>query len=159
MNSAAPLPRVSNANEPARNAFYIEGLGPGLWYSINYERLLTSALGARVGLSYWSSTYHTSGEENSLVYWTLPITFSFIGVRSGRNCLEIGAGATLAASPFGDLLLGYRSQPLGKGGYQIRIGVAALVGKGLIDRTLSSNSNTVRVLPWGYLSLGGWPEQ
>jgi len=47
--------------------------------------------------------------------------------------------------------MGYRRQPA-DGGFQFRIGIEALVGKGL---ALSNpDPNKLGVLPWMYLSIG-----
>ena len=47
---------------PAKNAVFLEGLGPGLLYSVNYERLVIDGLAVRVGFSYLSmSASATSG--------------------------------------------------------------------------------------------------
>ena len=54
-------------------------------------------------------------------------------------------------SPLGTAIIGYRRQPL-NGGFQFRIGVEALFGKGL---ALSNpDPNAFGVLPWMYMSLG-----
>src|SRR5215472_12926341 len=39
---------------PPPNSVYLEGLGAGVLYSLNYERLLTDDLGVRGGVSYIS---------------------------------------------------------------------------------------------------------
>jgi hypothetical protein len=45
--------KVSSYN---RNAIYVEGLGSGIAYSINYEYRITERIGLRAGFSSWSTT-------------------------------------------------------------------------------------------------------
>lgn len=155
--------------DPAPNAIYLEGGGPGLWYSLNYERHVTPDLAVRVGFSYLSfSATATSGDTTasaSAAFLTFPLTVAYVGVRG----LEVGGGATItyvsgAAStglssasgsgmvPLANVLLGYRSHPMGDAGFQFRIGVAGLIGKGL---SLSADDpEAIGIIPTLYLSLG-----
>ena len=155
----------------ASNSLFIEGGGPGLLYSLNYEYLFDDDLGIRVGFSYQSlsataSSVGGSGSAPASVI-TVPILANYL-VSYGSSALELGGGATLiraygAASGnglavsgsgttvLGTAIMGYRRQPF-DGGFQFRIGIEALVGKGL---ALSNpDPNKVGVLPWVYLSLG-----
>jgi hypothetical protein len=156
----------------ANNAFFIEGGGPGLLYSLNYERLLEQQFGLRIGLSYQSFSATASGggssSSASATFITIPVIASYQGLRAGNHVLELGAGGTavyasgsasgtgMAANgsgmtALGTAIIGYRRQPM-NGGFQFRIGVEALVGKGL---SLSNpDPNSWGVLPWMYLSLG-----
>ena len=160
------------AGDEATNSFFIEGGGPGLLYSINYERLIERDFGVRIGMSYvsYSGTVSGGGSSSSASAGILavPVTVSYLGLRGGNHVLELGAGATgvyatgaasgngLAASgsgmtALGTVLIGYRRQPV-DGGFMFRIGMEALVGKGL---ALSNpDPNSFGVLPWMYLSLG-----
>jgi hypothetical protein len=157
----------------APNSVYAEGLGAGMAYSVNYERLVIDQLGVRVGFSYMSygaSVTSTAGTASSHVtYLTFPITASYVGVRSGKHALELGGGATLVSTSgsatalgvgasgsgmtaFGTAFVGYRIHPVAKAGFQFRIGAMGLVGKGF---SLSNpDPNAIGFLPWGYLSLG-----
>ena len=153
----------------ANSSLFIEGGGPGLLYSLNYELLFDDDLGIRVGCSYQSlrptaSSGTGSGKANLI---TVPILATYLA-SFGNSALELGAGATLiradaAASGnglamssagttvLGTAIMGYRRQPL-DGGLQLRIGIEALVGKGL---ALSNpDPNKVGVLPWMYVSIG-----
>ena len=56
-------------------------------------------------------------------------------------------------SVLGTAIVGYRRQPPG-GGFQFRIGVEALVGKGLSLSESNRDPDRIGVLPWMYLSLG-----
>lgn len=156
----------------ADNSFFLEGGGPGLLYSINYERLIESDYGLRIGVSYQSfSASASSGGSTSSAsasFVTVPVIASYLGLRSGNHILELGAGGTaiyasgsasgtgMAASgsgmtALGTAIIGYRRQPV-PGGFQFRIGIEALMGKGL---ALSNpDPNKFGVLPWMYLSFG-----
>jgi hypothetical protein len=152
----------------ANNAVYLEGLGAGLLYSVNYERAFGD-FSARVGFSYLgvsasaSNASNTAGSSASASFITVPITVSYLGIGSVRNIFEVGAGATImnmgaGASVFGDgnkasgsasltivrptVLAGYRYQPE-DGGFFFKVGMSGIVDFGL------------PVLPLPYLSLGG----
>lgn len=159
---------------PAPNSIYAEGLGAGLWYSLNYERRVIDDLGVRVGLSYISlgaSVSTGSGSASaSASLLTFPITASYLGVRSGKHALEVGGGASITyatasasnsfgssasgsgVGAFGTLMVGYRLHPVGKAGFQFRIGAMALMGKGF--NVFGDNAADFGVMPFGYLSLG-----
>ncbi len=152
----------------ASSSLFIEGGGPGLLYSINYELLFDDDFGIRAGFSYQSlSATGGSGGSSSVSLFTVPILANYL-VSFGSSALELGGGATLikaegAASGnglavsgsgttvLGTAILGYRRQPA-EGGFQFRIGIEGLVGKGL---ALSNpDPNKLGVLPWMYLSIG-----
>lgn len=158
-------------DHPAPNSIYLEGLGAGLAYSLNYERRVIDDLGVRVGFSYLSvSAGASAGGASSSASSTLigiPITASYLGVRSGKHALELGAGATLeyasaaassfgsnasgsGLSPYGVAMVGYRLHPVDHAGFQFRVGAMALAGNGLSF----SKANGFGVLPWGYISFG-----
>src|SRR5689334_9759870 len=169
---AAPPPRT----EPkfAENSIYAEGLGAGLVYSLNYERMVADTVGVRAGFSYMSfgasATVNGQTSSASATFMTFPITASYLGVRSGKHALELGGGATLMSASgsasgvgvsssgsgfgaLGDLLVGYRIHPIDGAGFNFRVGAMALMGKGV---GLSSNTDPTAfgMMPWFYLSLG-----
>ncbi len=162
---------------PARpNSIWIEGLGPGLFYSVNYERRFFDDLGVRVGASYLAFGVSAGASSASLQYLSFPIGLSYLGFRSGKHGLELGAGVTIsnfsgsstagAASasastlfPLGFLQAGYRFHPVESAGFNFRIGVMALVGAGPLGGLgvgvqLGTGAAAVSLVPWGYLSLG-----
>ena len=120
-----------------------------------------------IGLSASASSGGTTSTASASIV-AVPLTLSYLGVSSGNHFLEMGLGGTavyasgsasgtgISASgsglvPLGTVLLGYRRQPP-DGGFQFRIGVEALMGKGL---ALSSpDPAKFGVLPWIYMSLG-----
>jgi hypothetical protein len=158
-----------NDNRPAKNGVFLEGLGPGLLYSLNYERLVVDELAVRVGFSYWSvSATATSGGSSasaSASFFTVPVTATYVGLRGleaggGMTLMHAsGSGSTVGASasgsgfaPLGIALVGYRLHPVGGPGFQFRVGGMAMMGKGL---SLSASDPTAfGVLPWLYLSAG-----
>lgn len=151
----------------AFNSLYIEGLGPGLLYSLNYDRIFGDFAG-RVGFSYLSlsnsstSSDGQSGGEAHATFLTVPLTITYLGLGSKKNIFEIGAGATIlhagagasvfstndatsgnasATVLFGNMIFGYRLQPP-QGGFVLRTGLSPIFGHGVF-------------LPLPYLALGG----
>ena len=170
---ANPSRGINASGEPdANNSIFLEGGGPGLLYSINYERIVEQDWGVRIGFSYTSFSASASGGGStasaSAAFVTVPVIVSYLGMRAGNHILELGAGGTgiyasgaasgtgIAASgsgmtALGTVQIGYRRQPV-SGGLQFRIGLEALMGKGL---ALSNpDPNAFGVLPWMYMSLG-----
>ncbi|HMI87677.1 MAG TPA: hypothetical protein VK550_26505 [Polyangiaceae bacterium] len=157
----------------AENSIYAEGLGAGLAYSLNYERMVADEVAVRAGFSYMSfGASATSGGQTSsasATFMTFPITASYLGVRSGKHALELGGGTTLmsasgsasgvgassSGSGFGALgnaMVGYRIHPVEGAGFNFRIGAMALMGKGV--SLSSTDPSAFGVIPWFYLSLG-----
>jgi hypothetical protein len=171
--SPSPSPRrVAGEDRDANNSFFVEAGGPGLLYSLNYERIVERDFGLRIGFSYTSlSATATSGGSTasaSAAFVTVPVIVSYLGLSSGSHALELGAGGTMVYASgsassgglatsgsgmgaLGTVLLGYRRQPV-DGGFQFRVGIEALMGKGL---ALSNpDPNAFGVLPWMYMSFG-----
>jgi len=162
-DSARPAP--SDSRE-AENAIYLDLLGPGLFYSLNYDRMLSDDFSARIGFSYLSiGASASSGDTTASAefsYWAVPLTVSYLGIGSRSNMLELGGGPVImhvkgsgvieaegeggeagaSATLFSlTALAGYRHQPA-DGGFVFRIGASPVMAFG------------AGVLPWGYLSLG-----
>jgi hypothetical protein len=124
----------------AKNTLYLELFGPGLLYSLNYERRIQD-VNLRVGFG--GAAWAGSG------YFVVPFgaTYTGIGVRQHR--LELGATGTFIfaddsfsrASTFAfQPIIGYRRESR-EGGYSFRAGLSPWIsGSG--------------VLPWGYVSFG-----
>jgi hypothetical protein len=172
----APQPVAPVRTEPkfAENSVYAEGLGAGLVYSLNYERMVADTVGVRAGFSYMSfGASVTSGNQTSsasATFMTFPITASYLGVRSGKHALELGGGATLlsasgtangvgvssSGSGFGALgnaMVGYRIHPVDGAGFNFRVGAMALMGKG-VGLSSTTDPTAFGMMPWFYLSLG-----
>jgi hypothetical protein len=150
---AAPAPEASTSMDArsAMNTIYLELLGSGLIYSINYERFVHDDVALRVGFSYFSisasagSGGTTASASASLI--TFPITASYLGLRSGSHALELGGGAVIAMfdveanSSTGDsfggdtfasgtgvagtLIAGYRYAPV-DGGFNFRAAITPI---------------------------------
>ena len=165
----SPRDRASAPDErDANNSFFLEGGGPGLLYSINYERVLEQDFGLRIGFSYTSLSASAGSASASASFMAIPVIASYLGLREGNHILELGLGGTAVyvsgsggsgtafaagsgTTALGTALIGYRRQPV-NGGFQFRVGLEALVGKGL---ALSNpNPDSIGVLPWMYMSLG-----
>jgi hypothetical protein len=160
---------VDGHERRALNSVYAEGLGAGLFYSINYERLVIPDLAVRAGFSYVSLSASAGTAESSATYLTFPITVSYLGIGGDKHIFELGGGVsinytTAAASsgfssaegsgitPFGVLFAGYRIHPIDGAGFNFRVGAMALIAQGL---SLSDPDPTaLGVLPWFYISMG-----
>jgi hypothetical protein len=176
VDAAAPqaVPMVREEPKLAENSIYAEGLGAGLAYSLNYERMVADSVGVRAGFSYMSfGASATSGGQTSsasATFMTFPITASYLGVRSGKHALELGGGATMmsasgsasgigassSGSGFGALgtaMVGYRIHPVEGAGFNFRVGAMALMGKG-VSLSASNDPTAFGMIPWFYLSLG-----
>jgi len=74
------------------NSFYCEGLGNGIYFSINYERFIEKEFSFRIGISSLPS------EENDTVSsLIIPITLSYFIGESDLK-LEAGGGVDIAAA-------------------------------------------------------------
>ena len=158
VDDALPVPTDQDAEaRSANNAVYAEGGGPGLLYSLNYERIVAASVALRVGVSSLTiSGSSFAGEESApkVRIFFLPLTASYLFGRT--HSFELGAGATpmyaqsLRAdgsvsaddlAVFGSALAGYRYQSL-HGGFLFRIGASPLINQ------------VGSVLPSAYVSLG-----
>jgi hypothetical protein len=74
----------------SQNSVYVELLGNGLFYSANYDRMITESIGARVGIGYIQPA-------NAAVL-TFPVMVHYL-VGSGNNKLELGFGACVISQP------------------------------------------------------------
>ena len=151
----------------AKNAIYLDLAGPGLFYSINYDREIIPDLAVRIGLSYLSVGASASSGADTVSakfsYLAIPITASYLGIGSKSNMLELGGGPVimnLSGSGFVEsddadvaaggsyttlaltALAGYRHQPE-DGGFVFRIGASP-------EKIFGAPG----ILPWGYMSLG-----
>jgi hypothetical protein len=166
-------PGAGSTPRPMPNSVYAEILGPAGFYSLNYERLLFDDFGLRGGFE----AVTTSDSGSSELRWAVPVTLSYVGLRSGSSALEVGGGATFASpnltvfnsptvdtvSPWGVLMAGYRLHPMGHVGFQFRVGAMMAIGRGF---TLSSESvgdggpamppqsTRIGAVPYAYVSFG-----
>jgi hypothetical protein len=137
----------------ANNALYIEALGAGLFYSLNYDHAF-GAIAPRVGIGYFA----VSGAS----WVSLPVTVSYLGIGGLKHMFEVGAGVSInyfsasvsfagagsssasATDVYGVVILGYRYQPP-DGGFFLRAGVSPIFGGGASGGFF---------LPWPHLGLG-----
>jgi len=133
--------------QTAAKAVYLEVLGPGGLYSVNYDMRFTptqNGLGFRVGFSTFS--------YQSVSIVTIPIGINYL-IGHERNFFEVGVGYTYASissktrlksknfsSSFGNATLGYRFAPV-KGGVFFKVELSPLLGNGFF-------------IPWGGIGVG-----
>lgn len=123
--------RAQGVSGDSRNAFYVELLGNGGVYSLNYERQLTDSLGLRVGYATWTpADVFPFGSLDE--YQTVPVTVSYL-IGRGQRKLELGGGVTFGERTPGNAadgdgsfrtltaIIGYRSHP--RQGYLFRVGL------------------------------------
>lgn len=172
-----PIPPGAPTADPAKlapNSLFVEGFGAGLFYSLNYERMVLDQLGVRVGIGLMpivssrdASGFEPASSSTDLLVF-VPVTASYVGIRSGRSALELGGGVTLqyasyalaytsgpTLEPMPVVMVGYRNQPVGQHGFMFRAGVEAAA---LRYETLGWQKPTLGhlgIFPWPYLSLGG----
>jgi hypothetical protein len=163
-SSSASQPASSNSDDfdrSAKNVVFLEGLGPALLYSINYERDI-SDFAVRLGFEYLSISSAASAGSTSTsstaTFIGVPLTLSYLGIGNHKHIFELGAGGTFlyvggaintlgnstsssAAGAIGTVLLGYRFQPP-DGGFFLKVGIAPLF------------TSFGAFLPWPYLGLG-----
>jgi hypothetical protein len=102
---------------PGRNALYLELLGNGGLYSLNYDRRIADRTTVRVGIASWTAVDligHTDAETKLL---TFPLLVNFVG-GSGNHHPELGGG----------LLLGRRTESAASGGESTASGIFNLTG-------------------------------
>ncbi len=154
--------RDEEEKEPrtAKNAIFVEGLGNGLIYSVNYERLLGSPdVGLRVGASYMSIGASGGGASSRVSWASFPLVASYY-FGSPSHKLQLGVGATVVhvtgSASSGSLVgsasgitaiptavVGYRYIPR-DGGFAFSVGFTPMYVPG----------EGGGFLPWGGLSLG-----
>lgn len=151
--------------EAPRNNVFAEAFGAGLWYSLNYERILVPSLAVRVGFSFLSASF---GGIDRTQFLSIPVTAHLLLNSSRRNQFDVSLGATMiwasnlnrlsnlldpgaGAVVWGTAGLGYRIQPR-RTGFHFRVGGGALFGKGIpMGLDLSAKRG---LLPWIYVGAG-----
>ncbi|HEY3876145.1 MAG TPA: hypothetical protein VGM92_11770 [Candidatus Kapabacteria bacterium] len=146
----------------APNAIYLEGLGTGFIYSINYDRALNDMFSARIGFGYFPFPPITSTNSDGVTktlnasLTSIPLSLSWFPFGATSSKLEIGAGATyidLVAKTINKSrtgsginisgILAYRYQSP-DGGFLFRIGFMPIISSPLFPK----------FQPWGGVSLG-----
>ena len=134
---------------PHASQIFVEGLGSGVLYSINYDRRFgnqENGLGLRIGASGYK------GDDGNK-YSTMPFQINYLLGDKGKY-FEIGLGATYGEGNIdthktgdfiGTAVLGYRRQPYEKKGITWRIALTPLI---------VFEPNNILVLPWIGASIG-----
>jgi hypothetical protein len=150
----AQLAEIRDSN----NALFVELLGSAGLYSINYERFIGD-FSIRLGGSYFGASGTTTANASASVsLFTMPLTFSYLGIHGGSHHLDLGLGPVLvvasgsnsstsgAGAAFsgtgvgGTAIIGYRYAPL-QGGFMFRAAFTPIFGTGGFQ-------------PWGGLAFG-----
>ena len=127
MNAQSQVPEVP---EPKKNSIYLEGLGNGIIYSLNYDHLFSMkkhpkmGFGVRIGISYGSYPYLFGSSGMT----TLPAEAYFSYGR--KNCLELGPGYTTIFEGkyhvgLPTVRMGYRHRS--PGGFMVGAGVTGII--------------------------------
>lgn len=143
----------------ARNAVYAELGGPGLLYTVNYERFLLPRLSVRAGCSLFG--FRESGTGDTLGIFTLPLTTQVL-LGGGAHHLELGLGLLTGVmwsalnshdrtGHFGLIAatatIGYRYQPPA-GGLLLRVALTPFYGGERFEPA------GLPVTPWGSVGAG-----
>ena len=130
----------------AFNAVYLELLGNGGPFSINYDRRVGEDVAVRIGFASWTADDLFLGDEAETEIITVPVTVSWLPGTPSRG-VELGGGVLLGnrkqdvpfedgstSSTFVSLtgIAGYRWQPA-DGGWTFRVGFTPFFGLGDSD--------------------------
>jgi hypothetical protein len=88
-----PQPAIEEKQHVCRNSIYVELLGHGIFYSVNYEYRMSDKISLRAGVSIWSikSMDLLIFQINGIKFRSFPVMVNYlIGKRSSR--FELGAG-------------------------------------------------------------------
>jgi hypothetical protein len=139
--AAAAAPAAGQQPVGPRNNVYLELLGNGGLYSVNYERRFTERASFRGGLGHWTTEDWWSNAETTIT--SVPFGMSWLP-GSGTRRLEVGGGllvgrrgwkpspgTTAENEGFASLtgVLGYRYQPV-RSGWTFRAGFTPFFGFG-----------------------------
>ncbi|MBI1805064.1 MAG: hypothetical protein HY033_08900 [Ignavibacteriae bacterium] len=132
---------------PSRSAIYVELLGQGLLYSVNYDYRITDHLSLRAGFSTWTIPSIFGLVDGEISFTGFPIMLNYL-TGEGSSHLELGAGIIPANASvtgreiffgsdvsgsetliLGTATIGYRLQPR-DGGFLFRVGLVPLLGSG-----------------------------
>ena len=135
---------------PKAQQVFVEALGPGLLYSINYDQRFfkkENGLGIRIGASRYKGE---DGNNHS----TVPVQINYLFGSVGRY-FELGAGTTYGGGKYadntgtgdfiGNATIGYRRQPYQTKGLTWRLALTPL---------FVFETKNIKVLPWIGASAG-----
>ncbi len=152
---SAALAKKKTSNEYSHNAIFVEALGPGVLYSIDYDHRFTRNLSVRVGYSSWNVPFDPGFFNDEVKFKGFPVAVNYL-YGNGLNHLELGIGfepafinsrgnffnrifAGSGSGVLGIATIGYRFQP--RYGLFFRIGFTPLF-------------TFRRIAPYGGLSIG-----
>jgi len=125
----------------AKNTFFIEGLGNGFWYSVNYDRILlyknNTKITGRLGVSFLYKSILNSNDN----IWAIPFEMNIL--MGKKHHFEFGLGITYSygANSYGDYygrifnssslwlmprIIGYRFQKR-QGSFFIKAGIPVFI--------------------------------
>jgi len=136
------------------NSIYLELLGNGGFYSVNYDRQFSDDFGARIGFMYVEDFLFFTDVKILLI----PITLNYL-IGSGNNKLELGGGPLIGFESGRDSFLGLSEGEKSSGS---RIGATATIGYryqksdgGFLFRIgFTPLFTSEGILPWAGISLG-----
>jgi hypothetical protein len=119
-----PMSNLFSQRSQSSNAVYIEVLGPGVFYSVNYERCFSEMTTVRIGLSTWEKAdfsfvgipllvNYLVGQYNSKLELGIGIEYVNIDVDIGSDNFLLISGTGSYVMGVGSI--GYRYQPLDGG--------------------------------------------
>ena len=134
----------SYCQDTRKNSIYVEALGNGILYSINYERLFP--LGEYVGLITRIGFAYDFEFFSSI---TIPLEIS--GILGKKHCFELGAGYTFILNDIDGYLIraGYRYRA--KNGFLIRVAPMILIPSSEYE---CSGFFCPEAFPWIGISIG-----
>jgi hypothetical protein len=157
-----PLHAQDPAAGGAANAVYVELLGNGGLYSLNYDRRFADAVALRVGFASWTTDDLFLGEEAETDFISVPVTAAWL-MGTGNRRIELGGGVLVGTKSreeaFGDGetssgfvsltgIIGYRYQPAR--GFMFRVALTPFFGLGDEDEAYPEDG----FMPSGGLSVG-----
>ena len=132
--------RDTTIKDIRKNSIYLEAIGNGVLYSINYERLFPFSeyvgLTTRIGFAFFS-------------FITIPLEIS--GILGKKHCFELGAGYTFILNDIDGYLIraGYRYRA--KNGFLIRVAPMILIPSSEYE---CSGFFCPEAFPWIGISIG-----
>lgn len=84
---------------PKANTIYIEGFGHGLWYSVNYDRLISPSFSIRIGYSYIEKAADkgTFSSFSRIHHRAVPIAVNYLLGKKAVK-LELGTGVVFIST-------------------------------------------------------------
>jgi hypothetical protein len=157
-NADASTPPVRR-ERTAPNLVFFEPLGNGLFYSLNYERII-GRFGLRGGASFFTWAVSKYGGSGNLTLVTVPLVASYyVPFGETDHHAELGLGATVLY-----LRASTDSEGTSYGGARAGFDVAAtaVIGYRYLPRkggltfgaAFTPLVRTTKLLPWGGLSAG-----